>query len=224
MQTVLAERVRKALDGEGVSSPMATLADEVLLGTRLDEAAAAAAIGEAVTAENTDVQIPIPLTGVGDAGTWTKAISATGVRTVTRTAAAASEGYWVETQIRLRTASGKGFKLTGVRASWQTTVAAQTDVQVHVYKRIQAAVGNVAPAAPTLLAGNVDGHYDAGHNTAAERNTVAEHTAEVTLPAPAYLAADEEILIRFFVQGLATAVTALKDLRLLGSETLVDAA
>lgn len=223
--TSLSQRTRDILDGDkGLSSPLAGIAQRVLLGTRLHEVTGLQDKVTAAGAENTDVVVPLQvLGGTADAGTWTKAITSAGVRTVTRTAAAALQGYWLEAPQRYRTSSGKGLKVTGVRVEYNTATAIQTDVRVEVYKRTMSANG-AAPGAPTLIGGDQNAHYDTAHDTAAERNSVADHTAVVTLPTPAYLAANEEILVKFVVDGSATGVTLLRDCHLLCSETLVDLA
>lgn len=218
----LSTKLVQILNGDkGRPSPLAGSAKQILLGTRLNELLAALA---ALIAENTDVLIPLQvLSGTADAGTWTKAITSTGVRTVTRTAAAAVQGYWIEPPLRTRTTALRGLKVTGIRVEYNTATAIQNDVRVEVYKRTMSVQG-AAPAAPTLLGGDQNAHYDAAHDTAAERNAIADHTAVVTLPTPAYLAANEELLVKFVIDGSAAGVTLLRDCHILAAEALSDIA
>lgn len=218
------------LDGNGLPSPFGAVADQLLIGTLLnsydERLTDLEGSDETAEAENTDVQIPLALgAGVADAGTWAKAFTSAGVRTVTRTANASTQGFWVEVPVRARTASGKGFKPTGVKTVYSVGTADATDIRTEVYKRTVPADGS-APSAPTLLGGDADGHYDAAHDTAAERGddtgAPENHTSTMTLPTPAYLGDGEELLVKFVVTDPGTSVVILKDIVVLGSETLLD--
>lgn len=218
----------RALNGDHISSPLGTIAPKVLLGTRLNEAAAAAAQAAALGAENTDGQMQIPLfSGIADGGTYTKAITSAGVRTVTRAAADPADSFWVEIPVRARTSTGKGIKATGVKLVYSVNTADAQDIRAELYKRVIPA-DNAAPAAPTLLGGDQNAHYDDAHNTAAERGddtgAPENHTLTMTLPAPAYLADGEQLLLRIFCDGAATSVIVITDAILLYSETLADLA
>ena len=223
MSLALDPNVKAHLDGERGSSPLAGLAAKTKLGTRLDELVT---LNDALAAENTDGQLPIPLLrGLADGGTYTPAISATGVRTITRTAADAVDSFWVEVPVENRTAAGKGIKPTGVRVSYSVGTAAADDIRFELYRRTVPA-DNAAPAVPVLLGGDLDAHYDAAHNTAAERGDATgapeQHTLVMTLPTPTYLGTDEQLLLRCFCDGALTSVIVITDAVLLFDETRVD--
>lgn len=69
--------------------------------------AAQADIAE-IGAENTDIRVAVPLTGVKDGGTWTPTVTSGGLASVTRTAAAGGTSYWLDVPIPARTTAMKG--------------------------------------------------------------------------------------------------------------------
>ena len=183
---------------------------------------------DAIEANNTDVQVPIdPFSGVSDDATvpWVSAITSAGVRTLTRGAGATAASVWFSLPGNVRTASGKGFKPTGVKVAWSVATATLTDVRWELWKRTIPADLS-APAAAQLIAGLTNSEYDAANNTEAERVSIASHTATVTIPtaAQSFLGTGEQYLLRGYVDGTAgaTGVLALKDAALLGTENLVD--
>ena len=189
------------------------------------QAAEIAALG----AENTDGQMQIPiLGGVGDAGTWTAAVSSGGLVTVTRTADAGAGSYWLEIPAPNRSTASKGIKPTGLSVNYSVNTALLDDVRFELWKVTQGADGSARTAAEIVGADNAD--YDAAHNTAIERGdnfgAPELHLAVVTDAAPAYLGTGESLLLRVYVDGDAGAagVFVLTSAILLYSETLVDLA
>lgn len=190
----------------------------------------ALAVTDAIGAENTDGLMSIPLLGgVGDAGTWTKAITSGGLATVTRTAAAGGSSFWVDVPVPARTSALKGIKPTGLRINYTAATAVVGDVRFELWKVTQGADGAARTAA--VIVGNLDADYDAAHDTAAERADITGapelHLAIVTDAAGAvYLGAGESLKLRCFVEGdgagLGTIV--ITDANLLYSETTVDLA
>lgn len=190
------------------------------------EAARITALG----AEDTDIQIPLDIFGgIADAGTWTKAMSSTGAATITRTAAAATEGFWVPVTEAIRTATDRGLKITGIRACYTVGTADATDVRTELYSLLTPA-DNAAIAAATLLDGAAaqDANYDAAHNTAAERgdDTAApeKHTSNLTLGTPVYAVTGTVYYVKFVVVDPGTSVVVLRTLTLLCSRRLIDLA
>jgi hypothetical protein len=186
------------------------------LGTALD----------AIEAENTDVEISIePLNGLSDDATvnWTRGITSAGVRTMTRAAGATASGLWYPIPTRIRSSTDKGLKPTGVKMAYSVGTATLTDIRTELYKRTMPAAGD-APGTPALIAGATNSEYVAAYNTAAERSAIEDHTLELTVPteAQAYLAADEQLLLKVYVDPAASSVLVLKDIALLASEALVD--
>ena len=194
-------------------------------GTALDTAVNAVA---ALGAENIDGHMAIPLhSGVAEAGTWTSSVLADGIMGLTRTAAAATEEYWQDIPAPARTTASKGIKPTGMTVNYTCNVALADDVRFELWKRTLAADG-ASPTAAVVF-GDQDADYDANHNTAAKRadNTGAPelHRADITDAAgAAYLAADEQLVLRIIVDGDAGAgaVVSVIAAELLYSETLVD--
>lgn len=226
---LLDPKVKNALNGAGgLSSPLALLAKDTLLGDRLENAILEAAKVAALTAENTDGQMPLALnSGKADGGTYTYAISTAGVRTLTRTAADAADSFWIEVPLRQRTASGKGIKPTGVKLVYSVGTADAQDIRTELYT-VAVPADNAAVAAPAIYGGSLDAEYDAAHNTAAERGddtTGPElHTMVMTVAAPAYLGDGTQLLLRIFCDGATTSVIIIKSAVLLYSELINDAA
>jgi len=180
----------------------------------------------AIIAENTDGQAVIPiLTGVGDAGTWTAAVTSGGLETVTRSAGAATESFWVPIPMPSRTTASRGFKPTGIKVNYTVDTADASDIRAELWKVTQGADNAARTAA--VIVGEADADYDAAHDTAAERGddtTAPElHLAVVTDAAgAAYVGAGETLLLRFVVVDPGTSVVVLTSAVLLYSETLVD--
>ena len=173
-----------------------------------------------------DGQVAIPLLrGLSEDATivWTPAISSAGVRTLARAAVATAGGIWFEIPMLSRTSASKGAKFRGVKLAYLVATATPTDIRCELYKRTIPATGN-APATPSLMAGATNSEYDTAHNTEAERVAQASHTLLVTVPAAAqdYVAADEELLVRVYVDPTAgtTSVVPIKDLVLLTTPAL----
>ena len=159
----------------------------------------------ALGAEETDYQIEIPiLGGLEDGGAYTPAVTAGGLETVTRTAAAGIDSYWLSVPVPLRTAASRGCKPRGLRVNYTVNTADLEDVRFEDWKVTQGADGAARTAA--VLFGEDNADYDAAHNTAVERgdDTGAPelHLAVVTdAGAPAYLATGESLRLRVYVDG-----------------------
>lgn len=230
--TALTAKQIAILDGdEARPSPIGFGAKEIALGSKIEELRTA--MGEvdsfldAAFAANADVTIPVDITqGTKDGGTYTVAVTTGGLSTVTRTAADAADSWWVTIPLRGRTTAGKGLTITGYKFQYSVATADVEDVRGELWKETQGADGSAPTAA--VVAGQTNSHYDAAHDTAAERGDDTggpeQHTATVTLPTPEHLGAGEILKFRFYVDGDAapSGVVALKNLILLGSESLVD--
>src|SRR3990167_5056217 len=85
-------------------------------GTALD--AAVLDVAE-LGAENTDGHMAIPFVrGLAEAGTWTPSMGGDGLPIVTRTAAAATEEFWIEVPAPARTTALRGIRPTGLVANY----------------------------------------------------------------------------------------------------------
>ena len=206
-----------ANQGGGVNFVMTTDGDALVLqdtnqagdewaivGTMTTVIAANAAAIVALDVEETDGEIGIPLEGTADAGTWVLTHSSVGIESLTRTAANAIESYWVKIPISNRTSADRGIKPTGLTANYNVDTADADDVRFEVWKRTQGADG-AAPTAAVLF-GEDNADYDAAHDTPAKRgdDTAAPELHKATITdagAPAFLAANESLLLRVYVDG-----------------------
>lgn len=159
-------------------------------------------------------QLKIPLhAGVAVDGTWTVAVTATGLMTVTRTTGNNTVHEFV-TYLELAAAHVIPISYDVVYTC--NLADSGDDIQFHLGKIIVPANG-AAQQAMTVLAGATDAHYDADHDTAAERvvDTAGPelHTATITVPTASQipLAVDEQLI--FLIEATeaddATAALAL---------------
>lgn len=181
----------------------------------------------AESAEDTDGHIAIPLmNGIGDGGTWTKAVSTSGLFSAARTANSGNHSFWADIPVPGRTTASRGVKATAVKVAYSVDTAAADDVRVELWEETLGADGSNPTAA--VLGGNLDAHYAAAYDTAAERGANGAGTKNVTLtmtlPTPAYLAANKRYRLRFFVDGDAggAANVILRSAHLLLSQRLLD--
>jgi hypothetical protein len=210
------------LDGDGLPSPMGAKARTYLLGTRLAEVRTETdAVVEALTDEVV-VEVPIPLLAgqaQTSAGTWTKAVAASGVVTVARTASATDGVFWMEVPLPIALLRG-GFKPTGVKARLTIGTAIIDDYALELHKK-------VAGSNSTALCGDSNADYNSAENTAVERQAVATHQPTVLVPTveQAYLVTTEKLLVRFFVDADAgaAAVVTLTDVTVTGLTKVLDA-
>lgn len=186
-------------------TPLAAKAPDFLLGTRLRLLEDAQDELAAIVASETDGEQAIDiLAGQADAGTWTKAITSGGLQTVTKTANAGIQSYWIPILIPHRTSTSRGIKPTGIVANYSVNTADLDDVLFEVWKVTQGA-DNAARTAAVLF-GDDNADYDAAHNTTAERgdDTLAPELHKIIVTdagTPAYLGAGETLLLRVKVDG-----------------------
>lgn len=175
----------------------------------------------ALGAENTDGNIDIPLNGTATSGTWAYAITSDGIQTLTRTANAATEYYWVAVPMPHRSSASKGIKPTGLDVNYRVGTADATDITFELWARTLGANGAEPTAA--VLFGEDDADYDADHNTAAGRglDTAAPqlHRAIITnAGVPAYLGGDESLYLRIKVVDPGTSAVVITGAKLRYSE------
>lgn len=182
----------------------------------------------ALGAENTDGEIDIPLgRGLPDgAGVWTPT-AVGGIFSQARAAGAATESLWIDVPIPNRTPADKGIKPTGLTVNYSVGTADATDVTCELWKVTQGADG-AAPTAVCLF-GDVDGDYDAAHDSQAKRgdDTAAPELHKATVVdagTPAYVGVGETLLFRFRVVDPGTSVVTLTSAVMQYSATLVDLA
>ena len=186
----------------------------------------------AITAEETDFDIECNMLGGVDPAGGINFDSigydiggAVTVPAVGRAAAATTERWYFRIAAAFREAASRGLKPTGLRLKYHVTVADLDDVKFLVYRITQGAQ-TVAPTR-TTLGGNVDGDYDADHNTAAERGSSNAgaglwHTCTVTLSSQAYVGAGSDIFVEWYVDGTVLGETALVGATLLCTAKYLD--
>jgi len=171
---------------------------------------------------NTDVQIPFWIGNyIAVSGTWALTRVAAADVKLRRSATAALEVAEVFLAgFRLRTTTGKGLKLTGLKIKYSVGTAdlATNGVDVAVnYALMPANAANVAAA--TALAFT----WDSNHDTAAKRKTQGEHTATITFSTPIYFNQDVALMGAVFsIDGSASGVFDLRQIIGLATEAVVD--
>jgi hypothetical protein len=146
------------------------------------------------------VQVPI-LAGLGDAAGYTAGVTAGGLETVTRAAAATAESWWASVPLPSHVSQFKGLYPRGMRVNYRVGVAADADdLRCELWKVSQGAHGAARTAA--VLFGDADADYDASHDTIAERCAINDHLAVLAdAGAPVPLDNGETLLMRFLVDG-----------------------
>lgn len=171
------------IDADGNVSRKEAVAD---IATAMAGAGLTATSGVIDMDVNTDWQMIVPLIGgVANGGTWTPTVTSS-VFTVVRTAANATEYWYVPIIVPNRTTANKGVKLTSVDVAYSLVGSNTTDddLEIHILKNTVGTDGNAT--AGVVLAGDDDADYDEAHNTKAERldptGSPELHTATVTIP------------------------------------------
>lgn len=175
------------------------------------------------------VGIHVPLNGGAvEAGTWVTAAntSSSAKISVSRTpGVGAADGIWFDVPVLHRTDSTtRGFKYTGLKVNYFTSVAAADDIRFEVYRVTFPADGSASAGA--VMGGDQNADYNAAYDTAVERcatpGNPTHHTLTVTLSTQAYLAVNEQLAVRVFVDSDAAGLAAvgILGLELLGTELL----
>jgi hypothetical protein len=138
-------------------------------------------------------------------GTWTKTAGQV-ANTIVAHKAAADETAVVTIPILLPSNSGsyKGVLLTSIDVYWEVVTAALDAIDALVYK-VVAPTNGAAIAAPTSVAFS----YDAGHDTAAERLTLEQHTMALTLTTPAWIDDGDVYQVELTVDAALTSIFEL---------------
>lgn len=160
---------------------------------------------------DTEVVIPIGH-GIADAGTWTHAITSSGLESLTRTAAAAVESYWIDIPAPSRGTADEGVRPLSVKANYEVDTANANDVRFEVWRVDQGADGAARTA--TVLFGNSNSHYDSAHDTAAKRgdSTGLPKLHGVTVTAPSTveaIPAGSSLKLRVLVDGTLNSAVKL---------------
>jgi hypothetical protein len=137
---------------------------------------------------------------VASAGTWTLAV-ATNVWSYNRTAADASFTICVPIPILSNSVAFKGSKLLSVELMWLVATAAMDAVaEPLVYLNTLNVNGTLNTAAAVTTS------IDTGHDTAAERLTLDEHRAKVTITTPLWCDNDQAYHVEMVCDAAATSV------------------
>lgn len=153
-------------------------------------------VGDSVT--NWIHRVQLGALNVSSNGTVALARNAQGDWSLNQTAGGAETTYVAAAVPALRTAAGKGLKLTGVQIAYELGVVDATSIDLVVDGVTYAQATN--PVVATHGGAVVDGDYDSNHNTANKRkdSTVAngEHLMTLTLNTPAFnVTAGVEIVV-----------------------------
>jgi hypothetical protein len=134
------------------------------------------------------------------AGTWTATNGAGNLWYSRRTAANATWVTKIPIKLPQNSVALKGSKLVSVDIYWETTVEVMDAVAAVLYKATAPANGSAFSAA------SVTTSYDTGHDTAAERVTVEQHTMTLTVTTPFWIDNDDVIYVELSVDGGANGV------------------
>jgi len=171
-------------------------------------------------AELTDGEIAIPLDGGIKDGTpaFTYTMAA-GVPLLVRTAGAGPDSWWKQVPTPNRSSTSRGVKATSLVVTYEVETEAADDVQFELGKATLVANGDSTYT--KIAGGSTDADYDEDNNTAAERGAIGTRTATITVGTPAYLAANESYVFRFYTDDTTgnNAVTKVHNAKIAYSET-----
>jgi hypothetical protein len=154
------------------------------------------------TTEELSLFIP-PSDILKTAGTWTPAVN-TNVPSEARGAADASFTLIIPVPALASPNYRAGSKLKSIDLFYKIATAAADDVATVELEKV------TLPASGTAVTGAaVTVTLDAGHDTAAERKAVADHTLTVTLDEPAWIDHGEAFILTVVVDAAATTVFTL---------------
>jgi hypothetical protein len=136
------------------------------------------------------------------AGTWTATV-ASNVWYARRTAADAASTTRIPVLLPSNSAGNKGAYLTSVDIFYRVATAALDALQADMYKMTTGADGTLQTVAAVMTS------YDSGHDSAAERIDVDEHTLTLTLSTPVWVDTDEEVFVEVVADNAATSVLDL---------------
>jgi hypothetical protein len=133
------------------------------------------------------------------AGTWTATV-ASNVWYARRSAADAASTTRIPLLLPSNSAGNKGAYLTSVDVFYRVGTAALDALQADLYKMTVGADGALQTVAAVTTT------YDSGHDSAAERIDVDEHSLTLTLATPVWVDNDEEFFVEVVVDNAATSV------------------
>jgi hypothetical protein len=134
------------------------------------------------------------------AGTWTPTI-ATNVASMVRTAADASFTILIPITLPSNAAAMKGAYLKSIDIFWKVATAAMDAVAEGTLDKL------TLPASGTAVTGAaVTVTPDTGHDSAAERLTLASHTMKMTITTPAWIDDGDAYVLSLVCDAAATSV------------------
>ena len=136
------------------------------------------------------------------AGTWTATV-ASNVWFARRTAADAASTTRIPVLVPSNSAGNKGAYLTSVDVFYRVGTAALDALQADLYTTTLGADSALQTVAAVTTT------YDSGHDTAAERIDVDEHTLTLSLSTPVWVDNDEELFVELVADNAATSVLDL---------------
>jgi hypothetical protein len=136
------------------------------------------------------------------AGTWTATV-ASNVWFSRRTAADASNTIRIPVLLPSNSSGSKGAYLQSVDVFFRVGTAALDALDAALYKMTLPADGSLQTVA------SVTTTYDTGHDTAAERIDVDEHSLTLSLSTPVWVDNDEEFFVEIVADAAATSVLDL---------------
>jgi hypothetical protein len=134
------------------------------------------------------------------AGTWTPTIASNVVSNV-RTAADANFTLLIPILLPQNSGTAKGAYLTSVDVYYKIATAACDDIASFALNRVNLKASGTAIDGTAIAA-----TADAGHDTAAERKAVADHTMTVTVDAPLWIGSGDIYVFSMVVDAAATTV------------------
>ena len=172
------------------------------------------------------VDFPVSITApVLEAGLWTTSVASSKLNLNRTAGVGEADAAWLEFSSVYRTGASDGVNFTGAVVHYFVSTAAADDIRFEFY--INTFGADNSGGTSTIVAGQTDGHYDAAHDTGAERGDWPGggphfHTSTITFPSALNVLANEFVTVRVFfnadVAGLS--VFSIIGVNMVGYEKL----
>jgi len=147
-----------------------------------------------------------PAEMIGTVGTFANTVAAH-IWTLNKTAADNTSVIKIPLKLPANAAALKGAYLKSVDIWWTCGTGANDVVSAEIYKSTFPA--NTA----ALTTASVAFSYDTGHDTAAERITLAAHKMTLTITTPFWVDEDNEVYVELTIDAAANSVDVLQGAR-----------
>jgi hypothetical protein len=147
-----------------------------------------------------------PAEMTGTVGTWAMAV-ASNIWTLNKSAADNTSVVKIPLKLPANAAALKGAYLKSIDIWWDCGTGANEAVSAAIFKATFPANGSALATAAVTFS------YDTGHDSAAERLTLASHKMTLTITTPFWVDEDNEVYVELTIDAAANSVDKLQGAR-----------